>query len=55
MVISLDIKFLGMKLFTYDHTIHVEGSMSQNFDLGLSFIFMSKNGKLFVNFSNFTF
>ena len=54
MDISLDIRFLGMKLFTDDHKIHVEGSVSQNFELGLSFIFMSKNGKLFVNFSLFS-
>ena len=55
MDISLDIKFSVMKLFTDDYKIHVEGSVSQNFKLGLSFIFMSKNRKLFVNFSNFIF
>ena len=55
MDISLNIKFLGMKLLTDDHKIHVEGSVSQNSDLGLSSIFMSKNGKLFVIFSNLIF
>ena len=55
MDITFDIKFPHMKLFTDDYKIHVEGSVSQNFELGLSFIFMSKNGKLFVNFSNFIF
>ena len=37
------------------HKVHVEGSVSQNFDLGPRFISMSKSGKLFVNFSNFIF
>ena len=55
MDISLDIKFLGMILFTDDHKIRVERSMSQNSDLGLNFNSMSKNGKLFVNLSNFIF
>ena len=52
---SFDIRFPGMKLFTDDHKIHVEGNVSQTFYLGLSFNSMSKNGKLFVNFSNFIF
>ena len=30
------------------HEGHLEGSVSQNFDLGLSFNYMSKNGKLFL-------
>ena len=30
--------------------IHLEGTMSQIFNLGLSFYFMSKNGKHFLNF-----
>ena len=40
MDISLNIKFLGMKLLTDDHKIHVEGRVSQNSDLGLSFTFI---------------
>ena len=32
--------------------IHFEGTVSQILDLGLSFYFMSKNGKLFANFCN---
>ena len=32
--------------------IHLEGTVSQNFDLCLSFCFMSKNGQLFNYFSN---
>ena len=36
------------------HTYSV-GTVSQNFDLGLSFYFMSKMGKLFVNCVNIIF
>ena len=32
--------------------IHLEGTVSQIFNLGPSFYFMSKNGKLFVIFCN---
>ena len=49
MDISLDIQVPGMKICTGSHKILVYGSVSQNFDPGLSFYFMSKNGKLFVN------
>ena len=34
------------------HNMHLEGTVSQMFDLGHSFYFMSKNGKLFVHFCN---
>ena len=30
--------------------IHLEGTVSQIFDLGPSFIFMTKNGKIFYHF-----
>ena len=54
MYISPGILFLGMKLCILRHRILLEGSVF-NFDLGLSFLFYVKNGKLFVNFLNFIF
>ena len=36
------------------HT-HLEGTVSQIFDIGLGFYFMSKNGKHFVKFVNIIF
>ena len=44
MNISLDICFPMMTFFVVGHTILLEGSVSQIFDLGLSFISMLKNG-----------
>ena len=40
-----DFKFCVLSLH-----IHLEETMSQIFNLGLSFYFMSKNGKHFLNF-----
>ena len=37
------------------HNIHSEGTVSQNFDIGPSFIFMGKNGKIFIIFSSLFF
>ena len=39
------------------HSLHIplEGTVSQIFDLGLGFYFMSKNGKHFVKFVNVIF
>ena len=45
-----DIKFCVLSLHT-----HLEGSMSQIFYLGLSFCFMTKIGKHFINFANIIF
>ena len=42
--------FLELKLCIVDHKILIEGGMSQNTDLGLSFHFMPNKGKHFVNF-----
>ena len=36
----------------YKDNIHFEGTMSEIFDSGPSFYFMSKNGELFVIFFN---
>ena len=44
MDISLNICFSEMKFCTLANKIPREGSVSQNFDLGLSFYFMTKNG-----------
>ena len=40
-----------LKLYRYVLDIVIEGTVSQFFYLGLSFCFMSKNGKLFVIFA----
>ena len=45
-----DLKFCFLILHTYS-----EGTVSQNFDLGLSFYSMPKIGKLFVIFVNIIF
>ena len=50
MDISLGICFPKMKFCIVSHTILFEGSVSQIFDLGFSFYFMSKNGYLLVIF-----
>ena len=44
-----------MKLYTPVNNIHMEGALSQIFDIGPSFIFMSKNGKIWLIFSIFIF
>ena len=44
MDISLGIKLPGMKLCTVSHKIPFKGSVSQHFDLGLSFYLISKKG-----------
>ena len=48
---SLNITFPLIKLYRYlPNLILIEGTISQNFDLGLTFCFISKYGKLSVNF-----
>ena len=44
MDISVNIHHFKVKFSVCNHNIPLEGSVSQNFDLGLSFYFMSKNG-----------
>ena len=44
MDISVTIQVILLKLSMCDPNILLEGSMSQNFDLGYSFCFMLKNG-----------
>ena len=45
-VLNMDIslRFPGMKFCTVGHKVLLEGTVSQFFDLGLSFYFMLKNG-----------
>ena len=50
--ISLDVCFPTIICFTDGHKILLEGNVSQNFDLGLSFYLMLQNGKPFVIFCN---
>ena len=51
---SLNIELTLLKLSRYINIL-MEGIMSQNFGLGLSFYFMSKNGKPFVIFHTLVF
>ena len=46
MDIFVTMKDFQLILFMYNPNIHFEGSMSQNFKLGPSFYFMTKNGFL---------
>ena len=39
-----------MKSKTWVENIYMQGTVSQNFDLGLSYYFISKNGKLLFIF-----
>ena len=48
--ISLDFALRNIKFLVSVDDIHPEGTVSQNFDLCLSFCFMSKNGQLFNYF-----
>ena len=40
-----------LKLYHHVYNIHLKGTVSQNFKIGPSFLFMSKNGKIFIIFS----
>ena len=50
MNISVNIHPFDPKLSVCNPNILLEGSMSQNFDLGPTFDFMSKNGQLLMHF-----
>ena len=52
---SPNIMFPFIKLYRCSLNIVIEGTVSQNFYLGLSFCFMSKNVKLFVIFLQYIF
>ena len=43
-LISINFALDGLRFWMHVANIHVEGTVSQIFDLGLSFCFMSKNG-----------
>ena len=43
---SLNITWILLILYRHVHNIHMEGTVSQIFYLGLSFIFILKNGKI---------
>ena len=47
---SITIAYKDFKFCVLSLHIHSEGTVSQIFNLGLSFYFMSKNGKHFLNF-----
>ena len=46
--LSVTIAYKDLKFCLLSTDIHLEGTMSQIFYLGLSFYFMSKNGKHFL-------
>ena len=47
---SLVVRLTIVKLDQAVYNIHLEGTLSQNVDIGPSFIFMLKNGKIFHYF-----
>ena len=47
---SITIAYKDFKFCVLSLHIHSEGTVSQIFNLGLRFYFMSKNGKHFLNF-----
>ena len=55
MDIRLIICFPGITCYKVVHSIPLEGSVSQNLDLGPSLYFMTKNGKPFSIFSKLFF
>ena len=48
---SLNVTLIFSKIYMHINNIHLEGTVSQIFDIGHSFIFMTKNGKNFNHFS----
>ena len=47
---SFTIRNTWVKFYTLVNNINMEGTVSQIFDIGPRFIFMSKNGKIWVIF-----
>ena len=43
--------FIILRVYQHVYNIHLEGTVSQNVKIGLSLLFMSKNGKIFIIFS----
>ena len=43
--------FIISKVYQHVYNIHLEGTVSHNFGIGLSFFLMSKKGKIFIIFS----
>ena len=52
---SITIAYKDFKFCVLSLHIHSEGTVSQIFNLGLSFYFMSKNGKHFLKFVSIIF
>ena len=52
---SVTIAYKDLKFCVLSFHIHSDGTVSQIFDLGLSFYFMSKNGKHFLKFVSIIF
>ena len=52
---SIPIAYKDFKFCVLSLHIHSEGTVSQTFNLGLSFYFMSKNGKHFLKFVSIIF
>ena len=45
--------FIILKVYQHVYNIHLEGTLSQNLKIGLSLLFMSKNGKNLLFFHNY--
>ena len=48
---SLNIAFIILKVYQHVYNIHLKETVSQNFKIVPSFLFMSKNGKILIIFS----
>ena len=46
----LNMAFIILKLYQHVYNIHLEGTVSQNYKIGLGFIFIAKNGEDFYYF-----
>ena len=44
-------EFIILKVYQHVYNIHLKGTVSQNFKIGSSFLFMLENGKIFIIFS----
>ena len=53
--ISLNFVLTNLRFLVSVDDIYIEGTVSQNIVLSLSFYFMSKNGQLFIYFLNIFF
>ena len=47
--------FIILKVYQHVYNIHLEGTVSQNFEIGLSFFLCKKTGRFLLFFHNYFF